>query len=280
MKFSLVFIFLIISLTANSQKEIETDLLFYGDVMINAFEDQNRIRASKEFSSLFEQHLESNPMLNTKAEFNKYISILDLDKNRKLVTWQVKTENFKYDFMGYFLEKGKKPIEFTRTEALSSKMSFMTCTEDDWYGCIYMDFKQLSDNQYIIFGRDPSNQFDNQKVADILTINGENSLTFGAPIFEDKKSRETFINRIILSYSSDASVFLHYHKGLNLLLHDHLEPRMGLQAGQGATNIPDGTYEGYEEKNGKWMYVEKIFNHVYEDAPIPKPTQSGLFKKK
>ena len=56
-----------------------------------------------------------------------------------------------------------------------------------------------------------------------------------------------------------------------MIVHDHLEYIMGLQAGQGPTFIPDGTYEGYYYKNSKWMYKEKMFDHMYEEDNPPRP---------
>ena len=279
MNYFILTVLLSISIPALAQENVEGDLLFYGDVMLNAYEGKNRMRAAKEFTTLFDRHLEANPMLDTDADFQKYLSILNLEPNRKLITWHVNTTDFNCEFHGYFLEEGKKPIRLNRTEPLAAEMAFMTSTNDDWYGCRYYNYKQLSENQYLIMGMDISSEFDNQKIADILTINEDGTLTLGAPLFEDKESPGTYVNRIVLSFSSDASVNLNYNQDLDILILDHLEARMGLQAGQGATNIPDGTYEGYKEQDGKWMYVEKIFSHVYEEAPRPKPTQSGLFKK-
>ncbi len=261
-------------------QDIESELFFYGDVMTYAFEDENRLRAASEFSSLLETYLEANPMLEKEADFKKYLIILDLDKDRKLISWKAKLKDYKYEYGCYLLEKDKDPLPFVRTETLSDEMAFMTSTPEDWYGCQYYNFQKMSKNQYLILGIDPTSEFDNQKIADILTFNKDGSITLGGPHFEDKESLGTYANRIIISYSSDAAVTFNYNPQLNILIKDHLEPRLGMQAGQGATNIPDGTYEGYKLDGDKWVYVEKIFDHVYETAPIPKPTQSGLFKEK
>jgi len=271
------FLFLSASLMA---QELESELLFYGDVMTYAFEDENRMRAANEFTELLMTYLGKDPMLEKEADFKKYLIVLDLDEGRKLISWKARLKAHEYRYGCYLLEKGKDPKRFTRTEALTADMAFMTSTADDWYGCQYYNFKKMSKDKYLILGIDPTSEYDNQKIADVLIFNKDGSITLGGPHFEDKESPGTYANRIIISYSSDAAVTFNYNPQLDILIKDHLESRLGMQAGQGATNIPDGTYEGYKLEKDKWMYVEKIFDHVYETAPIPKPTQSGLFKGK
>ena len=37
--------------------------------------------------------------------------------------------------------------------------------------------------------------------------------------------------------------------------------------GQGMTNVPDGSYEGYYYEEGLWKYKEKIFAFISETPP-------------
>jgi len=43
------------------------------------------------------------------------------------------------------------------------------------------------------------------------------------------------------------------------------------------TLIPDGDYEAFKWAEGKWIYVEKIFNEVTPEgkAPVPVPFNEG-----
>ncbi len=254
----------------DSSSGTNNDLLFYADIMINGFEASTRERAALEFEKLFDTYLTDNLSLSKSAEFLKYISIQEAPDNKfKLITWLIDRGSGVVDYRGYLAYQDSY-TKLNRGSQIDDSTPYNTSSIDDWYGCVYYNIMKNGNDSYLLFGYDTNGKYDNTKILDVLTIKDGN-ITFGAPIFEDKESLETFVNRIVLSYSSDASVNLNFNKGLNLIIHDHLQARMGQQAGQGPTNIPDGTYEGYVEKRGKWYYKEKLFDHVYDEAPRPKP---------
>lgn len=260
----------------------ESDLLFYGDVMINAFEAENRVRAGKQFHKLFQDYASTYDLKHIEEQaFAKFMKIIELeDQAGVIVSWHVKGNDGEYDFKAFYEDSSGKITEFTRTETMSTDLCFTTSSTSEWYGAIYTNSLKLDDNKFLLFGFDLTGEYDNQKIVDVLTIDKDGQLELGAPIFEDKESPGTFLNRLVISYSSDATVTLKYIPSLDIIMQDHLEPRMGLQAGQGVTNIPDGTYEGYALENGKWMYKEKIYDHVYEEVPRPKPVQFDRPEKK
>jgi hypothetical protein len=43
------------------------------------------------------------------------------------------------------------------------------------------------------------------------------------------------------------------------------------------TYIPDGDYEGFKWKNGRWVHVEKVFNQITElgKEPVPLPVKDA-----
>jgi len=51
----------------------------------------------------------------------------------------------------------------------------------------------------------------------------------------------------------------------------HLIERISRVPGQGKTMVPDGSYIGFEKKDGYWDYVDKIATEVMDAAPRPKP---------
>jgi len=262
------------------QDPLHADLLFYGDAMINSYEASSRERAAKEFEQLFDSYLSSNPILSQKDDFLKFISIKDAPDNKfKLVSWLIKLDEGQVDYKGYVVFEDTV-IKLNQGQRLAAETAYSTSDQDSWYGCLYYNIMPYKGNSYLVFGYDANGRYDNQRILDIMTVNDDKTIEFGAPIFEDKESLGTFLNRIIISYSSDASVTLNYSEEMDLIIHDHLETRMGQQAGQGPTNIPDGTYEGYEKKKNLWYYKEKLFNHVYEDAPRPNPVFHNKEEKK
>jgi len=249
---------------------IESELLFYADVMVNAFESTSRQRAATEFDNLFEDYLASGQAFQKEASFYKFISILDSpDSKFKLISWLKRIDDDVSDYSGYIFYNDGEYIKFNRSERLTKELAYSSCTNNSWYGCLYYKIMK-SDKDYLVFGKDFNGKYDNQKIVDLISLDGKR-VVFGKPVFEDKEEPDTYLNRIVLRFSSDASVNLNYNPKMEMIVHDHLAPRMGLQPGQGPTNIPDGTYEGYQYKKGKWRYKKKLFNHVYETAPRPKP---------
>lgn len=266
-------------LSSQSNVNLAEELLYHGDAMINTLEPTSRIRAAAQFDKYFRMYLDDKTQV-TDTEFLKFTKhLVAPDEKFTLITWQVQRDSFQYDFSGYLITSEDKIFELKRTGKLDPEAAYQTSTNEDWYGCLYYSIKKLENNKYLLFGKDPSSQYDNQKLIDPITIN-ENEIVFGHPIIEDKESLGTFLNRLVISYSSDASVNLNYNKGLDVIIQDHLEARIGLQAGQGATYVPDGTYEGYYLEDGKWLYKEKLYDHVYEDAPRPKPVFNSDTKQK
>ena len=138
----------------------------------------------------------------------KYVSFLELEPDElSLVTWQTCLSDGHCDYEGFLFIKDSEPIRLNRTEPLGKDVLYTTSDTEDWYGCWYYAFKKLSDSQYLLFGYDGSSIYDNQMLVDVLTLSPE-GISFGDDIFEDKETPGTFTNRLLLSYSSDASVSL------------------------------------------------------------------------
>ena len=254
------------------ERELKDNLTFYADVMINASEASSRTFAAENFDELFDTYLQQKSIYTDSSDFFKYISILDTpDDKFKLVTWLIKGDNESYDFRGFVVRPDGSYIQLVKNDEVSQELEYSSSNHENWYGCLYYKMIPNKDTDgYVLFGYDPNGRFDNQKIVDHMYVKA-NSVDFGAEIFEDKDNLDTYKNRLVLKYSSDASVTVNYNVDMKMIVHDHLSEVMGLQAGQGPTAIPDGTYEGYYFEDGKWKYKEKLFNHVYDEAPRPQP---------
>ncbi|RME95233.1 MAG: hypothetical protein D6772_13475 [Bacteroidetes bacterium] len=146
---------------------------------------------------------------------------------------------------------------------------------DKWYGAVYYNLYAVThaaQPYYLLFGFDGYEFFRKRKVVDVLTfVNGKPR--FGAPVFRTRREGQPPYskNRLVLQYSAEASIRCNYDPALDLLIFDHLQEVMG-HYGEGPTAIPDGTYEGYRlAEDGFWYYVEKVFNTVLDEPPVPEP---------
>ena len=107
---------------------------------------------------------------------------------------------------------------------------------------------------------------------------------FGAEIFKkvQENKRDDVKSRLLLKYSDDANVSINFNPGLDMIVLDHLIPRMGTRPGQGPTFLPDGSYVGYawDAENGFFNYIDKIYNQVSDTPPMPKPILGEQEKSK
>ncbi len=270
MKYLAFFFFLIPSYV--SSQDVNDDLLFYGDIMVNASEPQHRERAAKEFNRLFDQSIEGLSGIKDCSD-NKYVSQLYApDSSFSIITWQVELAEHNFAYSGYFFSEGGAPVKMEDNVTFDKNIQYDLHEPDYWYGALYYNLLEISPDDYLIFGYNAHGEFENGKVVDALTVkNGE--LLLGKEIFQDKTDTTLFLSKVSLSYSADASVNLNYNPGLEMIVHDHLQNRMGRLPNQGPTNVPDGTYEGYKLEDGIWKYKEKLFHHSYgeNNAPRPKP---------
>jgi hypothetical protein len=125
---------------------------------------------------------------------------------------------------------------------------------------------------YIAFGINRKDKFTTTKTAEIFSIE-DGKLRIGMPIFKDAAGVK---ERLHLTYSSDANVTLNYNPELGVIIFDHLISRMGNIPGQGPTQLPDGSYSGYQYTEGNWVYVDKMYNQI---SAVP-PGEEKQNKKK
>jgi len=259
------------SLPAMSQDSVKDDLFFYGDIMINAQETSSRERAQARFYEEFKALLSQDASFEDDWSWLKWISVLSPAENEfKLYTWEWKIDEDNFQYFGFIQFPDNSYIELTGEPEEWVDLSYDERSSDDWISALYykiMEYDSPDGKVYMLFGYNQFNKFDNIKLVETLAINGK-ELVFGKPAFV-KEGRSK--NRLVLKYADDAVVTVNYNTDLNLLMYDHLIPRIGRLEGQGETYLPDGSYEGYTLSEGRWKYVEKIYDHIYDEAPRPNP---------
>ncbi len=280
-----VFLLVVICLSAKAQESsMGLDKLnFYCDVMMNAGDAENRIYAQQEFNKLFFETLKEEDSWNRDFSGLKWIPQLSDSSNTfKVFSWELKVSEEEYEHYGALLMNNGDVFPLSNTETDLEDLEYTTLTSEEWYGALYYRveaFEANGETMYLLYGHNSFSKFNRIKIVDVLRFE-EGKPLFGQEVFYKSTdgSRADVMNRLVLTHSSDASVTTRYNPGLNMLIHDHLITRIGRLEGQGATNLPDGSYVGWELKNGKWYYVEKIYDQVSEEAPRPKPILDGRNK--
>jgi hypothetical protein len=119
--------------------------------------------------------------------------------------------------------------------------------KDNWIGAVYYNIIKTQYNgkdYYTLFGFDDNSVRSSKKWIDVLSFDNKNMPVFGATFsFEKDTAKRAQQKRFYIEYKKPY------------------------------TFIPDGDYEGFEWKNGKWIHIDKVFDQKLEDgqAPVPEP---------
>ncbi len=74
-----------------------------------------------------------------------------------------------------------------------------------------------------------------------------------------------------MEYKKNTSPHLNYDNEMDLIILEHLISETG-EPQKKYTYIPDGDYEALRWQNGKWVYIEKVFNQVTPEGQVPLPS--------
>lgn len=149
-------------------------------------------------------------------------------------------------------------------------------TKDTWIGAVYYNIIKTQYNgkpYYTLFGFDDNNVRSNKKWIDVLSFDTRNLPVFGGTFsFEKDSAKRAPLKRYYIEYKKEASALVNYDTDLNMILVDHLVSESE-EPDKPYTLIPDGDYEGFEWKGGKWVHINKVFDQKLEDgqAPVPDP---------
>jgi hypothetical protein len=145
-----------------------------------------------------------------------------------------------------------------------------------WIGAVYYKIiltRSNNQNYYTLLGYDENNLKSNRKIVDVMSFVNDEPM-FGGRFFsfEEDQNFKSSVSRYIMEYKKTAGARLTYDEDLQMIIAEHLESETGEPAKKW-TYIPDGDYEGFKWKNGKWVHAEKIFNQVTPEgkAPMPAP---------
>jgi len=267
-----------LSVFAQDESQLVKDIHYYSDIVANAMDYEHKVRANEQLVALVDEAIAKKIPLDFDA--NKYIlQVAPVDNSFSIISWPVQTAIDSFKYQGYIF-KDDKVIKLTDLASeLMNDYDYLIGDKDNWFGQLYysiQEFQSKGQTKYVLFGRNSYTRYENIKIADIFYFDENDKPVFGEQLFaKDMTDLRDAKNRIMLKYSDDAPINLNYNPGLGMIVYDHLVPRMGQIAGQGIIMTGDGSYEGYSLNEGIWLYKEKLFDHIYEEAPRPNPVLNG-----
>lgn len=289
---TLIFLFGFIIFASSSQAQsISFDdnqdaLQFYGDVMINALDAENRIKAATLFQELFEKEYEDQASFDKPLDPLKFVSVqYPEDRSFRLISWQIEESESQYTYKTYLQTADGKLSKFSNDSDITDNDLETTYTRN-WPAHLVYKIKDTQTKEgkvYVVFGMKQIDQFNKVKVADVLKLEDGNA-SFGLPIFVKNadSDRPRKSNRIVLTYGTDGNASLNFNPSLEMIVHDNVIPQSGMMPGQGISYYPDGSYQAYKLAEGQWSHIDKLYNTTLDEAPRPKPISDkskGIFGK-
>lgn len=203
------------------------------------------------------------------------------DSSFRIFTWQLHISAEEYRYYGAIQLNESElqlfPLIDRSFELPEEDIQYMPLSPDRWYGNVVYDIQDITlengEKYYLLYGADTYGAYRRRKLLDVLQF-VDGKARFGKSIFPATPGQMAR-HRILLEYSAAVSVTLRYDSDLQQIMMDHLIMIEGPH-GEGPVHVPDGSYEAFKlEDDGNWVYVEKVFDHIYEEAPREQSTQSG-----
>lgn len=204
------------------------------------------------------------------------------DSSFRILTWQFKKDNLLY------LQEGaiqmNQPDGSLKLFPLFDYSMFTANpldsvrTRTNWIGAIYYRIIQKTwqgKKYYTLLGFDDYSETANRKWMEVLTFSAEGEPRFGGPYFsfmEDSVRKPTQY-RFDIEYKKEAGTRFNYDPSLDLIVFDELISENN-QPEKKDTYVPDGEFEAFQWKNGKWVHLQKgIFTAKLKDGDFPREAQ-------
>jgi hypothetical protein len=265
---------------AKSLAQKEDSLKIYSTKIIQGINPSDRLEADSIFTRVFVRALKTNNSFY--HPFDSLLTISKLyapDSSFRIFTWQmVINENIirqhgaiqmrtKDGSLKLFPLIDKSDVTIKQADTIANNMG--------WMGAVYYKIiltKNQNHNYYTLLGFDENNIRSTKKVIEILDfVNGEPK--FGGRLFNVNKPGVTSgIARYVMEYKKDASPRLTWDEDLKMIVMEHLVSESN-EPNKKWTLVGDGDYEAFKWVDGKWAFMNKIYDQVTPEgkAPVPSP---------
>ena len=247
-------------------------------LVVNDSLPDNRFMACRRLITTLVKALKTENSFHYPFERMRTVSIqYPADSSFRIFTWQLYVDANEYRYYGAIQLNTPQlqliPLVDRSFTVQSEEQEILE--PNRWFGALYYnikDFETPEGRKYLLFGYNAYSFFNHKKLIDVLSIE-KGQARFGAPVFvyHFPDADSTVVkNRVVFTYSAEASFKLNYDEALGMIVHDHLTA-MGSNFGQGMSMVPDGTYEGLQLVDGQWHWRPYLENQILDEAPRPEP---------
>ncbi len=291
MKFSLILsAFLTINIASSGQlpsgevkslRSAEDSMRPYATAILQSRSAEQRIEADSIFTRLFVKALKTRYSFD--YPFDSLLTIAKVvpkDSSFRIFTWQLMiNENTTRQHGAIQVRTADGSLKLF---PLIDRSPLMVSPQDtignnlNWVGAVYykvIENTAFGKKYYTLLGFDENDLKSNRKIIDILTFQN------GIPIFggnhfsfPDGSLHKKGMARYIMTFKKNSSPRLTYDPEMQMIVMEHMISETG-EPEKKYTYIPDGDYEGLKWKDGKWVYIKKVFTEVTPEGkePVPHP---------
>lgn len=266
-------------------QKTEDSLIQYSVKLVQGSTAEDRFKADSSFTKMFVRALKINNSFYYPFDSLQTISKLcPPDSAFRIFTWQmVINENLVRQHGAIQMRTADgalKLFPLIDKSDVTLDMADTFANNKGWIGAVYYKIIETQSGNkpyYTLLGYDENNINSNRKIIEVMTFSNDEPV-FGGRLFsfeEDSVARPS-VGRYIMEYKKNAGARLNYDNDLGMIIFEHLESESN-QPTKKWTLIPDGDYEGFKWKNGKWIHINKVFNQVTAEGmePVPSPVKDA-----
>lgn len=268
----------------------EDSLKVLANKIVNGMDAAERFRSDSHFTRMLVRALRQKHSFD--HPFDSLASISRLyapDSSFRVFSWQVSRDEDLHRRHGAIQintpDGGLKLFPLIDRSFLISAQADTITNHQWWIGSIYyrIILKEFKGRKYYTFlGYDEHSIRSTKKRIEIMYFDERGEPVFGGPFFsfaEDTIPKKDQ-SRFWIEFKKFGNARMVYDEDLDMILFEHLVSETNEPAKK-YTFIPDGDYEGFKWKNGKWVHVEKVFTFKLEDgqAPVEKPVKENKLGK-
>tara|TARA_B100001142_G_scaffold249834_1_gene249855 strand:- start:92 stop:976 length:885 start_codon:yes stop_codon:yes gene_type:complete len=264
--------------------EYEDTLKVIAHTIMHAENEIEKSKANKIFIENLKEVLQYERSF--KFPFDSLVTISRLtapDGTFRIFNWLLKKDNGTYEYYALVHYHNKKYKRYEVIELIDNSENIRNAEQQEldaknWYGGLYYKIayvKKSGKQYYTLLAWDGNDDYSTKKIMDVMYFSGRNKIKFGLPIF--KKNKKESLKRVILEYDAKTSVSVKYDKKEKRIIFNHLVPSRKDLKGLKEYYIPEGTFNAYKYKKGKWWLDQDIDIRNEEKIRIPKKKQKDLF---
>ena len=260
-------------------KQREDSLKKYSFDIVNAEDASSRFRADSQFIRSLVRALKLPYSFDYPFDSLQTISRLYApDSSFRIFTWQFKKDDLMYLQEGAIQmnepDGSLKLFPLFDASMFTSKPLDSIRTRRNWIGAIYYKIilkTWQGKKYYTLLGFDDFSETSNKKWMEVLTFSPEGEPLFGGPYFsfQEDSIRKPAHYRFNIEYKKEAGTRFNYDPQMDMVVYDDLIPENN-EPQKLDTYVPDGDFEAFQWKNGKWVHVEKgVLTIKLKDGEFP-----------